>query len=102
MIFKLIDTHCHIDFSDFDQDRDRVIQLATEARVSDIIVPAVTCETWQRTSNICAQYEQCHLALGLHPIFINEHQPQHLSALTNEIQKHSPIAVGEILSLIHI
>ncbi len=96
MTFKLIDTHCHIDFADFDEDRDQVIQTAREAQVSDIIVPAVTYQTWQRTYNICTQYAQCHLALGLHPIFIDEHQPQHLSALTKAIEQHSPIAVGEI------
>jgi len=96
MQFKLIDTHCHIDFADFDDDRDQVIQAANKVQVNDIIVPATTYESWHRTTNICQQYTQCHLALGLHPMFINEHQPQHLSALDTAIEKHSPIAVGEI------
>ena len=96
MQINLIDTHCHIDFADFDDDRDQVIQAAVEAHVNDIIVPAVTYESWQRTTSICEQYPQCHLALGLHPMFIDEHQPQHLTALNGAIENHSPIAVGEI------
>jgi len=96
MQIKLIDTHCHIDFTDFDDDRDQVIQAASAAQVKDIIVPAVSHDSWHRTIHICEQYPQCHLALGMHPMFINEHQPQHLTALNIAIEQHSPIAVGEI------
>lgn len=96
MQIKLIDTHCHIDFADFDHDRDQVIQAAAKVQVSDIIVPGVSHQMWPRTINICTQYSQCHMALGLHPIFINEHQPQHLTVLSSLIKQHSPIAVGEI------
>ena len=96
MPISLIDTHCHIDFADFDHDRDQVIKAAGEAQVKDIIVPAVAHQSWQRTAEICTQYPQCHLALGLHPMFIDEHQPHHLTSLNEAIEEHSPIAVGEI------
>jgi len=96
MQLQLIDTHCHIDFADFDHDRDQVIQAASNAQVNDIIVPAITHESWPRTIQICSKYSSCHLALGLHPIFINAHQPQHLTALDSFAEQYSPIAIGEI------
>ena len=92
----LVDTHCHIDFDDFDNDRDIIIQQAQECGVLDLIVPSVAKSSWHKTIKICASIGQCHLALGLHPVFIEQHQPQHLTELDNLIKIHSPIAIGEI------
>jgi len=92
----LIDTHCHIDFEAFDHDRESVLERALNASVHDIIVPGVAKSSWLRTISVCSEYPQCHLALGLHPIFIDEHQPQHLSLLNKLVPEHKPIAIGEI------
>lgn len=92
----LVDTHCHIDFDDFDKDRDLIIQQANDLGVLDLIVPSVAQSSWQKTIQLCAHYSQCHLALGLHPIFIEQHQPQHLIELNELVESHSPIAIGEI------
>ncbi|MEM7359439.1 MAG: TatD family hydrolase [Pseudomonadota bacterium] len=97
----LIDTHCHLDFSEFDQDRDQVIKQAAASGVTTIIVPAVTQATWPRTIETCRTQTGQHgvrllLALGMHPMFIEQHQPQHLTELDQVIEQHQPIAVGEI------
>lgn len=92
----LIDTHCHIDFDDFESDRDLIIQQAFDLGVLDIIVPSVAQASWRKTIDVCAQYSPCHLALGLHPVFIAQHQPQHLLELDRLVQSHQPIAIGEI------
>ncbi len=92
----LIDTHCHLDFTVFDEDREEIINRAAKLSVNDIIVPSVSQESWQKTITVCAQYKQLHLALGLHPVFIDQHQPQHLTDLDKLINIHTPIAVGEI------
>ena len=93
---ELIDSHCHIDFSEFDTDRDLIIAKAKEAGVLNIIVPAVAQSNWQKTIGICHHNSPCHLALGLHPVFIEQHQPQHLIELDKLLQSHPSIAVGEI------
>ena len=103
---RLVDTHCHLDFDDFDIDRENVLKQAKQSGVCDIIVPSVTAATWHKTMELCNTVPSCHLALGLHPIFISQHQPQHLSELENLIassKQHSSqasqtqaIAVGEI------
>jgi len=93
---ELFDTHCHIDFNDFDHDRDDVINSASKQGVNQILVPAVSQSNWLKTIDICQQYNSCRLALGLHPIFIEQHQPQHLVELDQLIEQHKPVAVGEI------
>jgi len=92
----MIDTHCHLDFAAFDDDREEVLQACLKSGISNIIVPSVAASTIERTVSICAQYAKLKLALGLHPAFIDEHQPQDLISLDSLILQHKPIAVGEI------
>lgn len=92
----MIDSHCHIDFEAFDHDREAVIKSALDQGVHNIIVPAVSAKTFARTIEVCNQHSILHLALGLHPIFIEQHQPQDLLTLDKKIAQNTPIAVGEI------
>ena len=93
---ELFDTHCHLDFNDFDHDRDHVINNAKQHGVNNILIPAVAQKTWHQTIDLCQQSDTCHLALGLHPMFIDQHQPQHLNELDDLVSAHKPIAIGEI------
>lgn len=97
----IIDTHCHLDFAAFDADRTAVLQACNDNHISDIVVPAVSQALWSKTIELCHAYPMLHLALGLHPMFIDAHQPQHLVELDNLItqlidEQHNIIAVGEI------
>jgi len=92
----MIDTHCHLDFQDFDHDREAIIKRCITNGVKQIVVPAVSAATFARTINVCADYSSLELALGLHPIFIEAHQPQDLLELDTLVAQHAPIAIGEI------
>ncbi len=43
----LTDTHCHLDFNKFDEDREAVIQRAFEAGVERILIPALELKSCQ-------------------------------------------------------
>lgn len=92
----MIDTHCHLDFQAFEQDRAAVIERCKLNGVTKIVVPAVSATSFKQTIKVCQQFSELELALGLHPVFINEHQPQDLNELDDLITQHKPIAVGEI------
>ncbi len=92
----MIDTHCHLDFQEFDHDRDSVLSRCRENGVEQIVVPSVTAATFKRTIDTCNHYPNLTLTLGLHPVFIDAHQPQDLIELDSLIQQHAPKAVGEI------
>ncbi len=93
---ELIDTHCHLDFEDFDHDRQQLLDRCQSLGVKQIIVPAVSANTFTRTSNCCRSNSHLHLALGMHPIFIDQHQPHHLLELDNALSDQPAVAVGEI------
>lgn len=95
-MLPLIDSHCHLDFADFDADRDAIISNCLASGLTDIILPAVTCDRWPQLIQICQQYPILHYALGCHPMFMDQHPEDALSQLDTAIQQFQPIAVGEI------
>ena len=95
-MLHLIDSHCHLDFDVFDNDRDSVIQRCTELGVKDIVVPAVSRLGWPKLIEVCAERQMLHPALGLHPMFMQQHQASDIEALEWAINDFQPVAIGEI------
>ena len=91
----IIDSHCHIDFEVFDNDRSQVIQHAKKTGVEKIIVPGVIHDTWDKIVSCCNEFSELYPCYGLHPYFINKHKQQHLINLKTYIDKYNPVAVGE-------
>jgi len=92
----LVDSHCHLDFKDFDHDRGKVIDGAAAAGVREIVVPGVKRATWRRLVALCEARRGLFHALGLHPMFMHVHRPEHLDDLEAEIDTSRPVAVGEV------
>ena len=105
-----IDTHCHLDGEEFNDDREAVMQQAREAGVGKIFLPAIDLPTSQRILSLCAQHpDYLYPMVGLHPeevradwreqlaeikkCLTSHHSPltSHLSPLTFKI-----IAIGEV------
>ncbi|HDS0950656.1 TPA: TatD family hydrolase [Stenotrophomonas maltophilia] len=91
----LVDSHCHLDASEFDADRDAVIARARAAGVQAQVVPAVTAASWPKLRQVCQQAPGLYPAYGLHPMFLAEHQPGHLADLRGWIERERPCAIGE-------
>lgn len=68
---KYIDAHCHINFDDFDVDREAVIIRAREAGVGMIIV-GTDREKSARAVEIAEKYDHIWAIIGLHPIHARE------------------------------
>lgn len=95
-MLELTDSHAHIDDASFDVDRDAMFARAADAGVRHIVVPAIDRASWSRIASICANHLQAHPAYGLHPIYLDQHQPEHLDALVTQLKTHPALAVGEI------
>ena len=92
---RLIDSHCHLDASEFDADRAAVIARAKAAGVMQQVVPAITAASWPGLREACALAPGLHPAYGLHPIFLDLHRPEHLELLAEWIARERPCAIGE-------
>ncbi|PWB25137.1 DNAase [Stenotrophomonas sp. SPM] len=91
----LIDSHCHLDASEFDPDRTAVIERARAAGVQAQVVPAVTAASWPKLREVCQQAPGLYPAYGLHPMFLAGHRPEHLGQLRDWIERERPCAIGE-------
>ncbi len=91
----LTDSHCHLDASEFDHDREAVIQRACAAGVTAQIIPAVAASGWPKLRALCSQHEGLHPAYGLHPMFLAEHRDEHINELRALLATERAVAVGE-------
>lgn len=96
----LIDTHCHLDASEFDEDRDRVIQRATDAGVGCIVIPSVSCSNFETVRALAHAVPGAVYALGIHPLYVAQASEEDLDALDACLQasRGDPrlVAIGEI------
>lgn len=91
----LVDSHCHLDASEFDADRSDVIARARAAGVQVQVLPAVTAASWPKLRETCRMADGLYPAYGLHPMFLDAHRPEHLDELRGWIERERPCAVGE-------
>ena len=94
----LFDSHCHLNFSDFDQDRDQVLDRCQQLRLTGLCIPATKAADWPYLLNISPrQNPKQYIALGLHPCFMSEHQSEDINQLEEHLQQKHPqvVAVGE-------
>ena len=82
----MIDSHCHLDFPDYDEDRAEVVERARAAGVSQVLIPGTGSTTWERTRR-CAEEHGLAWAIGVHPWFLEE---------VGELPLEGAAAVGEI------
>ena len=91
----LIDTHCHLDAPEFDGWRDVCVADARLAGVTRIVVPAVSRENFSAVLAMREQYG-CIVALGLHPMYLAQHNDADLAVLADWLVEHQAQALGEI------
>jgi len=91
----LIDSHCHLDAPEFDADRDQVLRRAADRGVVGIVVPAVSARAWPGLARLSGQHRQLFAGFGLHPMFLDQHWPEHLQQLSLFLDSGQAVAVGE-------
>jgi TatD DNase family protein len=92
----LIDTHCHLDAAEFGGQQDELLRSAQIKGVTAIVIPSVARRNFAAVRSICEQYPTCNPAYGIHPIYAREATPDDLVVLRDYLQKHQPVAIGEI------
>lgn len=63
----LADTHCHLNFHNFDKDREQVIQRARETGLVKILNPGINLETSNEAVELTKKYSEVFAAVGIHP-----------------------------------
>lgn len=92
---ELIDSHCHLDFDVFDDDRDKVLMRARSNGIKHIIIPGVSHQRWSVIKNLCENNSNLHPCYGLHPYEVGQHSSDDINSLGKWIEENNCIAIGE-------
>ena len=94
---EIMDSHCHLDVADFDADRQTVLADCRAQGVSRIVVPGIVASGWDNLLQVCRQHKGLYPALGLHPVYLDEHGADDLKMLQQRlVDAPDVVAVGEI------
>lgn len=105
MPLEFVDTHCHLDFNKFDNDRGEVILRAQEAGLSRILIPGITLESSFKAVELAGKNPMVFAAIGIQPndaISWNENSIHELHQLfltksrSSSPEKNKIVAIGEI------
>ncbi|MGR0277927.1 TatD family hydrolase [Marinomonas dokdonensis] len=91
-----IDSHCHLDFSVFDSQRQVLMQQCQDQHITGFLVPATTHASWKPLAQLAQEFPQWRTAYGLHPYFLAAAKKSEVAQLGEWCEKHESLAVGEI------
>lgn len=92
----LIDTHCHLDFSDFDNDRDSVLETARSCGISSMINIGSSLEGSRRSVRLSQKYPQIFASVGIHPHDAKECDEKAFQEIQKLGEDPKVVAIGEV------
>ncbi len=92
----LIDSHAHLDFSQFRDDRDAAVRRALEADVTAIINVGTDWASSERSVELAARYPAIYAAVGVHPHDAGTLSADVLKRLGELAAEEKVVAIGEI------
>ena len=92
----LVDTHCHLQFPEFDGDRNEVLERARRAGVVAFIVVGVDLPSSRTALELAERHPDVHAAVGMHPHDASEFAGSTFYSLRRCADSRSVVAIGEI------
>jgi len=92
----LIDTHCHLDFKDFNDDRGDVLKRAGDNGVASIINVGSSMEGTARSIQIARDNDFIYAAIGIHPHEADSVSEDDIRLFAGFLDKPKVVAIGEI------
>ena len=92
----LVDSHCHLQDSQFESDRDDVLDRARQAGVSAFVVIGTDLESSWRAVDLADSHSDVYAAVGVHPHDAKDLDDRTLGALERLADSPKVVAIGEI------
>ncbi len=103
--FPLIDTHCHFDFSVFDDNRETLWTLCQKSNIHHLLIPGVHPDQWCVNYDLTKTLSGVVSAAGVHPWWLDKLNEQEvceqglseelLQRLDKALARQKCVAVGE-------
>jgi len=92
----LVDTHCHLDFPQFDPDRESVLKRAIDADVSRLVNVGADLKSSLASCELADKFAEIFAAVGVHPHDADNFTPQLKSRIALLAKNNKVAAIGEI------
>ena len=92
----LVDTHAHLDFPDFDPQRQEVIARAGQAGVKYIINVSSDLRGCAASLELARNYENIFAAIGIHPHSAEETREEDFQRIPGLLKNKKVVAIGEV------
>ncbi|WP_104760596.1 TatD family hydrolase [Helicobacter cetorum] len=87
-----IDTHCHLDHKDYDNDLEIILKESLEKQVSYCLIPGADMKDLPKAMEIANTHENVFFAIGAHPYDVDSFD---LSLFENFVSHKKCLAIGE-------
>lgn len=88
----IVDTHCHLDDSCYNDDIENVLANAKKSGVEKFIIPGADPQTLERAVALSEQYENIYFAVGVHPYNAENYDKNYLEKF---VIHPKCVAIGE-------
>ncbi len=92
----MIDSHCHIDLEQFDEDRAAVLARARAAGVGVIVIPGIDLVQNRQALQLAEQADDLFVAVGVHPNSADGCTGESMAELRTLAAQRKVVAIGEI------
>lgn len=91
----LVDSHCHLDFPDFEGELDDIVARAAEADIGYMMTICTHVTKFQQVRDVAAQYENMWCTVGIHPHNAGSEPETSAETLMDMANDPKVIAFGE-------
>jgi TatD DNase family protein len=91
----LIDSHCHLDFPDFAEERDAIVARAAAAGVARMVTISTRVRRHAEVLAIAERYPQVYCSVGTHPHYAHEELDIGADDLIARTRHPKVVAIGE-------
>lgn len=91
----LVDSHCHLDFPDFAEEREAVLARAADAGIDLMVTISTRIRRFDSVLDLAERYPQIYCSVGTHPHNAHEELDIPASKLIELAQHPKVVAIGE-------
>jgi TatD DNase family protein len=91
----LVDSHCHLDFADFDEEREAIMQRAFDNGVRRMVTISTRVKKFDQILALAEKYDEVYCSVGTHPNNAHEELDVTADQLVELAQHPKVVAIGE-------
>ena len=92
----MIDTHSHINFEEYMENFDLLLDEMKQEEIEAVIIPGVEPSTFDEIISYCEKYEMLYGAIGIHPSEAKTYIEEIEKEIYDKCKHNKIIAIGEI------